>query len=158
LGISINFRCSLQKLWLYCEKTVYCKKQCFLFKILFIARHYFFPSFWQYEFRVERSRHLLRLSTNQPIFWSIRWFPLHMKRTSARIGRVLLIETSANIRRGAISEEYGEWSRISHISVPKYVLMACMIWNRVLSYWRITCLCLYCGRFSFNARFNWGRY
>jgi len=40
----------------------------------------FFIFLAAYEFRIKRDRHLLRLSTNRPVFWY-----LHMKKTCVRI-------------------------------------------------------------------------
>jgi len=51
-----------------------------------------FPIFLAgYEFRIERSRDLLRLSSNGPIF-----LYLYIRRTIARIGRMASIGTSGN--------------------------------------------------------------
>ncbi|KAG5344650.1 SETMR methyltransferase, partial [Acromyrmex charruanus] len=55
---------------------------------------------------------------------------------------------------GATSGEYGGWGRTSHFNVSKYVLTTFATWDRALSCCKITlsCLSLYCGRLSFNAR------
>jgi len=71
----------------FCKKIVALLwKNCTIFFIQNIVHHYplLFPIFLiAYKISVEKSRHLLRLPTNQFIF---RY--LHMKRISTRIGRM----------------------------------------------------------------------
>ena len=101
-----------------------------------------------YESRIEKTGHLLRLSTNRSNF-----LLLHKTGSAGQPGRVPLIETSDSQRENT-SGEYGGWGRTSHFNVSKYILTTFATWGRALSCCKITlsCLSLYCGRLSFNAR------
>ena len=97
-----------------------------------------------YESRVEKTGHLLRLSTNRSNFLF-----LHNTGSAGQPGRVPLIETSDNQREQRL-ENTADGDRTSHF---KYVLTTFAIWSRALSCCKITlsCLSLYYGRLSFNA-------
>ena len=99
----------------------------------------------EYEFRVEKTGHLLRLSTNRSNF-------LLLHKTGSA-GRVPLIETSDSQREQRLENTAGG---TSHFNVSKYVLTTFATWDRALSCCKITLSCLslslYCGRLAFNAR------
>jgi len=85
LGVSISSRCFCKNCGFIMKKlcTVFYSKYCpSLLFLIFLAA---------YEFCAERTWHLLRLSTNRPIFWY-----LHMKRTSVWIDRVSSLRTRGN--------------------------------------------------------------
>jgi len=101
-------------------------------KILFIAIHYFFSTFWQ---------HLNSTSEKRHIFWDYPTIDLlfGIFTNDNRKGQYLV-----NMAGGADS----------HLSVSKQVFISCVICGRALTYRKITmsCLYLYSVRFSFNAR------
>ena len=101
-----------------------------------------------YESRVEKTDHLLRLSTNRSNF-----LHLHKIGSAGQPGRVPLIETSDSQREQRL-EPYGGWGRTSHFNVSKYVLTIFATWGQALSCCKITlsCLSLYCDRLSFSAQ------
>ena len=98
-----------------------------------------------YESRVEKAGHLLRLSTNRSNF-----LLLHKTGSARQPGRVPLIETSDSQRKQRLE------NMADGVGLPisKYVLTTFATWGRALSSCKITlsCLSLYCGRLSFNAR------
>ena len=101
-----------------------------------------------YESCVEKTDHLLRLSTNRSNF-----LLLHKTGSADQPGRVPLIETSDSQRKQRLENTAGGVG-LSHFNVSKYVLTTFATWGRALSCCKITlsCLSLYCGRLSFNAR------
>ena len=110
-----------------------------------------------YESHVEKTGHLLRLSTNRSNF-----LLLHKTGSAGQPGRVPLIETSDSQSEQRLENKPGGWGRTSHFNVSKYVLTTFATWGRALSCCKITlsCLSLYC-RLSFNAwlkRINCVRY
>jgi len=98
-----------------------------------------------YESRVEKTGHLLRLSTNRYNF-----LLLHKTGSAGQPGRVPLIETSES--EGATSGEYSGWGRTCHFNVSKYVLTTFATWALSCCKITLSCLSLYCGRLSFNAQ------
>ena len=77
-----------------------------------------------YESRVEKTGHLLKLSTNRSNF-----LLLHKIGSAGQPGCVPLIETSDGKSEGATSGEYGGWGRTSHFNVAKYVLTTFATWG-----------------------------
>ena len=103
-----------------------------------------------YESRVEKTGHRLRLSTNRSNF-----LLLHKTGSAGQPGRVPLIETSDSQREQRLQNTAGEVGfPISMFQCSKYVMTTFATWGRALSCCKITlsCLSLYCGRLSFNAR------
>ena len=103
-----------------------------------------------YESRVEKTGHLLRLSTNRSNFLLLPEVLQKTGRSAAgQPGRVPLIETSDS--QGATS---GERVELDFPFQRFQVLITFTTWSRALLCCKITlsCLSLYCGRLSFNAR------
>ena len=100
-----------------------------------------------YESRVEKTGHLLRLSTNRSNF-----LLLHKTGSAGQPGRVPLIETSDSQREQRL-ENNGEWGRTSHFNISKCVLTTFATWGRALSCCKITlsCLSLYLRPFVFQC-------
>ena len=98
-----------------------------------------------YESRVEKTGHLLRLSSNRSNF-----LLLHKTGSAGQPGRVPLIETSDSQREQRLENTAGGVG----LPISKYVLTTFATWGRALSCCKITlsCLSLYCSRLSFNAR------
>jgi len=84
------------------NSRLYCKKLVIhlWFKVLSIAGHYFLRV--AYESRVEKTDHLLRLSTNRSNF-----LPLHKTGSAGQPGRVPLIETSDSQRKQHLENTAG---------------------------------------------------
>jgi len=93
LGVQLCFRRFFPKFEALLYKTGY----TFMIQSI-VAGHYFFPSLG-YESRVEKTGHLLRLSTNRPNF-----LLLHKTGSAGQPGRVPLIETSD---RGSLENTAG---------------------------------------------------
>ena len=87
-----------RNLRLYCKKLVI----HLWFKVLSIAGHYFLPSFVAYESCVEKTGHLLRLSTNRSNF-----LLLHKTGSDGQSGRVPLIETNDSQREQRLENTAG---------------------------------------------------
>ena len=87
-----------------------------------------------YEFRVEKTGHLLRLSTNRYNF-----LLLH-KTGTGQPSRVPLIETSDSQRKQRLTN--GGWGRTSHFNVSKYVFTTFATWSRALLCCKITIVSL----------------
>ena len=83
-----------------------------------------------YESRVEKTDHLLRLSTNRSNF-----LLLHKTGSAGQPGRVDRKSDRVIESEGATSEEYDGWGRTSHFNVSKYVLtnMGSSIVNFIMS-------------------------
>jgi len=98
-----------------------------------------------YESRVEKPGHLLRLSTNR-----FNFLLLHKTGSAGQPGREPLIETSDSQREQHLENTAGG----VELPISKYVLITFATWGRACC--KITsllsCLSLYCGRLSFNAR------
>ena len=119
------------------------------FKVLSIAGHYFLPSSGQCtKSRIEETGHILKRFKSRSNF-----LLLHKTESAGQPSRVPLIETSDSPKEQRL-ENTAEWGRTSHFNVSKYVLTTFATWAWALSCCKITlsCLSLYCGRFSFNAR------
>ena len=97
-----------------------------------------------YESRVEKTGHLLRLCTNRSNF-----LLLHKTGSAGQLDRVSLIETSDSQREQRLENTAG---RTSHFNVSKYVHFRNMGSSIVMLQITLSCLSLYCGRLSFNAR------
>jgi len=97
-----------------------------------------------YESRVEKTSHLLRLSTNRSNF-----LLLHKSGSTGQPGHwsKQVIVRGSNLWR---IRQVG--NRISHFNVSKYVLTTFATWGRACCKITLSCLSLYCGRLSFNAR------
>lgn len=98
-----------------------------------------------YESRVEKTGHLFKRSTSRSNF-----LLLYKTGSAGQPGRVSLIETSDSQWEQCLENTAGDVG----LPISKYVLTTFATWGRSLSCCKITlsCLSLYCGRLSFNAR------
>ena len=98
-----------------------------------------------YESRVEKTGHHLRLSTNRSNF-----LLLHKTGSAGQPGRVPLIETSDSQKEQRLENTAGGVG----LPISTFPSITFATWGRALSCCKITlsCLLLYCGRLSFNAR------
>ena len=72
-------------------------------KVLSVASHYFFPSFWQLsDTSPKKTMHLLKRSTNRSIFW-----PLHKSGNADESGRVPSIETNGSQKEQRLESTAG---------------------------------------------------
>ena len=143
LGVQLRYR------RFFSEIRGFIVKICYTFTIQSVHRWPLLSPIFRvaYESRVEKTGHLLRLSTNRSNF-----LLLHKTGSSSQPGRVPLIETSDSQREQRLENTAGGVGL--PISTFPSTLTTFVTWGRALSCCKITLsyLSLYCGRLSFNAR------
>ena len=78
-------------------------KSDYLFKVLSVASHYFFPSFWQFSDTTSKKKmRLLSRSTNRSIFWL-----LYKSGNTNELGRMPLMETNGSRKEQCLESTGG---------------------------------------------------